>query len=245
MKERHESISMASKLKCVNSLDTFSAAFSKHVTDLAKYLEIHKLGASQRIEVKRRQEEVKAKLEEMFQASTDEMRRVTDSTLEEMIDSNEKLFDSALEYHSGETKSNIQYVQDKFSSQLMTCRKAHRAEIKDTIALDRALMKETMRETKRKHLLDIDNTKLQFKESIERMHQEKTDAMAMQMQLEAREKSFLKIIEDQKEERRGLIVKSEGERGRGRGRGEVVGEGEGEGTGKVSTAITKSSSSQL
>lgn len=202
MKDKHSVISTNNRIASVNNLDLLSTTFSKHISDSAKYLEIHKLNPKPRIEMKRRQQEVKDKLEGFFNDVNESIIKEIDANLGEMIEENKRLFDGALEYHSGQTKRHIQWVADSFAKKLVTNRAAHHAEIKDTIALDKALMKEQVREIHRKHAIDIDKVKDEFKESIERMRDEKTSAMAMQMQLEAREANFLKMIEEKGEENR-------------------------------------------
>ncbi|GMH64655.1 hypothetical protein TL16_g04014 [Triparma laevis f. inornata] len=209
MKDKHSVISTNNRIASVNNLDILSTTFSKHISDSAKYLEIHKLNPKPRIEMKRRQQEVKDKLKGFFNDVNDSIIKEIDANLGEMIEENKRLFDGALEYHSGQTKRHIQWVTDCFAKKLVTNRAAHHAEIKDTIALDKALMKEQVREIHRKHAIDIDKVKDEFKESIERMRDEKTSAMAMQMQLEAREANFLKMIEEKGEENRRLKIKME------------------------------------
>ncbi|GMH48982.1 hypothetical protein TrVE_jg8774 [Triparma verrucosa] len=209
MKDKHAVISTNNKIVSVNNLDMLNATFSKHISDSAKYLEIHKLGANQRIEMKRRQEDVKGKLEGFFNDVNESIIREIDSNLDDMIEENKRLFDGALEYHAGQTKRHIQWVADSFAKKLVTNRAAHHAEIKDTIALDKALMKEQVREIHRKHAIAIDAVEDQFKDSMKKMRNEKTSAMAMQMQLEAREANFLKMIQEKGEQNRKLKIQME------------------------------------
>ena len=66
------------------------------------------------------------------------------------------MFDQALEDHSASTKKHLRWVNEQFANKLTTARQANREEIKDTIALDKALLKERMREVKRRQAAEIE-----------------------------------------------------------------------------------------
>ena len=201
---------MAAKVTSTNMVEELKTRFGKHITDFSKYLEIHKLGPNQRTEVKRRQEEVRDYLADSILAASDEINCKTDETIKTMIDDSKKLFDDALEKHAGETKKHIRWVVQQFEKRLAQSRQAHRLEIRDTIALDKALNKEEMREAMKNHAADVEKVKEQFKESIKTMNKGKMDALRAKAQMETVNKKLQDRIQGLKESMNQLKINNEG-----------------------------------
>ncbi|GMI25256.1 hypothetical protein TrRE_jg10457, partial [Triparma retinervis] len=208
--DTHASMSVAAKVTSTNMVEELKTRFGKHITDFSKYLEIHKLGPNQRTEVKRRQQEVRDYLAESVLAASDDINSRTDETIKTMTNDSKKLFDDALEKHAGETKKHIKWVVQQFEKRLAQSRQAHRLEIRDTIALDKALNKEEMREASKNHAADVEMVKEQFRESIKRMNKAKMDALKAKAQMETVNKKLQDRIQGLKENMDQLKIRNEG-----------------------------------
>ncbi len=206
MKNLHEKISKHSEETLKSLQSSLIRSSNKHIADISKYLEIYAVSPAQRIEVKKRMEETNSKHHNLIQSSVTSISSTTDATLHNMIDDVSRLYDLSLESQSSLSKHHIRYVKSAFEAQLTTCRAAHRAEIKDTIALDKALLKEQVRELDRSQKAAVDKIRQAMIDDIQRSKDDAASARAEAAQAEARTRKLFEVVAGLQRERQDLIV---------------------------------------
>jgi len=173
-----------------------------------KYLEIHQLPSQQRLEVKHRQDKLKESILTSLSTFESSNSFRASKALEGGRESTLKVFDSALEHHSSELKSRVRWMQDKFKAKLSETRTAHSAELKDTIALDKALMNEMVDGMRKEREREFGAIREKIEEQLRIENKEKQENFNTLSEVKL--KKLQNIIQNLQIEKETLIMANQG-----------------------------------